>query len=73
MKKLVPKSSGDVGSSGVSVTEQVNLPAGSDAGDTPCTCLSHVGNVDYAIPDKNAGLMEKLSDAIFNCLSKNAD
>lgn len=73
MKKLVPKSSGDVGSSGVSVTEQVNLPTGSDAGDTPSTCLSHVRNVDYAIPDKNAGLMEKLHCAFLNYLRKIAN
>lgn len=73
MKQLMPERSGDISSGSVGVTEQVNLAADSDPGDAPCTCLTHIRNVNYAIPDKNAGLVEKLHCAFLNYLRKNAD
>lgn len=73
MKQLMPESPDDISSSGVGVTEQVDLPASGDAGDAPCTCLSHVRSVDYAIPDKNAGLVEKLHCAFLNYLRERAN
>lgn len=73
MKQFVPENLSDVSSGGISTTEDVNLPAGSEPSHTTRTRIAHTRNVNYAIPDKNAGLMEKLHCAILNYLRKIAN
>ena len=73
MKQLMPESPSNVDSGSVSIPEDVNPPASSEPGDAPCTCLSHVRDIGDTVQDNNRGLMAKLTNAVFNYLSKNAD
>ncbi len=72
MKQPMRENSGVTSNIGI-ISIKGDSVIGSDPEDAPCTCLSHVRCVDYAIPDKNAGLVAKLHCVFLNYLRKIAD
>lgn len=44
----------------VDTMEQIDFPASGRPSYMPRTCTVHVGDVDFAVSDKNAGLVSKL-------------
>ena len=72
MNQLMPQGADRIDDVRVVISEQVDLPAGSGASYTPCTCLTHVGNVNFAVTDDDGRLMSKLTNAFFNYLRNSA-